>query len=384
LADEDPRLEKLMSHLFEPFTLKGVTLRNRIVASPMCMYSSPGGIIGNWHYAHLAQLAAGGAGLVTVEMTAVSPEGRLTWGDSGLWNDEQMAALKPAVAAIKADGAVPGIQLGHAGRKGSANRPWEGDNQIADDAPNGWPIVAPSPLAFGGNNLWKTPLEMSVADIARVQADFVAAARRAREVGFEYLELHFGHGMLAQSFFSPYSNHREDEYGGSFDNRGRFLLETIAAVRELWPDEYPLAVRFGVIEYDGRDEETLAESIRLIKLFKEIGLDFLSVSMGFSTMNADIPWGPAFLAPVTERVRREADLPVAIAWGMGTPELADDVIRNGQADLVKVGRALLANPHWPYIAAAALGIARPSWATLPAPYAHWLERYHPETGVAPA
>lgn len=373
-----------MPHLFDPLTLKGVTFRNRIVASPMCMYSSPGGVIGDWHYAHLAQLAAGGAGLVTVEMTAVAPEGRLTWGDSGLWNDEQMAALTPAVTAIKAGGAVPGIQLGHAGRKGSANRPWEGDDQIADDAPNGWPTLAPSPLAFGGDKLWKTPVEMSVADIARVQSDFVAAARRASSAGFEYLELHFGHGMLAQSFFSPYSNHRGDEYGGSFEGRGRFLLETVAAVREVWPNDLPLAVRFGVIEYDGRDEDTLAESIRLIRLFKEAGVDFLSVSMGFSTTTADIPWGPAFMTPVTERVRREAGLPVAIAWGMGTPELADNAVRRGQADLVKIGRALLANPHWPYTAAVSLGVERPSWATLPAPYAYWLERYHPETAIAPA
>lgn len=372
-----------MTHLFEPFTLRSVILRNRIVASPMCLYSATDGIIGDWHHAHLAQLAAGGAGLVCVEMTAVSPEGRLTWGDSGLWNDEQMAALKPAVAAIKADGAVPGIQLGHAGRKASANRPWEGDNQIADDAPRGWPIIAPSPLAFGSENLWKVPSEMSVADIARVQGDFVAAAQRAGDAGFEYLELHFGHGMLAQSFFSPYSNHREDDYGGSFDARARFLLETIAAVREVWPNEYPLAMRFGVIEYDGRDEETLAESIKLIKLAKQVGLDFLSVSVGFSTVDADIPWGPAFMAPVAERVRRETGLPVAIAWGMGTPEVADKAVRNGQADLVKIGRALLANPHWPYAAAAALGVERPSWATLPTPYAYWLERYHPETAVAP-
>ena len=372
-----------MPHLFDPFTLKNVSLRNRIVASPMCMYSAPDGVLTEWHYAHLGQLAAGGAGLVTVEMTAVSPEGRLTWGDSGLWNDEQMEALRPAVVAIKADGAVPGIQLGHAGRKASANRPWEGDNQIADDAPNGWPIIAPSPIAFGGDNLWKTPREMAIDDIRRVQSDFAQAARRALDAGFQYLELHFGHGMLAQSFFSTYSNHRRDEYGGSYDSRARFLLETVAAVRDVWPEEFPLSVRFGVIEYDGRDEETLTESTALVKQMKAAGVDILSVSMGFSTMTAQIPWGPGFMAPIAERVRREADLPVAIAWGMGTPKLADDAVRNGQGDIVKIGRALLANPHWPYVAAAALGVERPSWATLPPPYAYWLERCQPETGVAP-
>jgi 2,4-dienoyl-CoA reductase-like NADH-dependent reductase (Old Yellow Enzyme family) len=372
-----------MADLFEPFTLKSVTLRNRIVAPPMCTYSATDGIIGDWHYAHLAQLAAGGAGLVTVEMTAVSPEGRLTWGDSGLWNNEQRDALKPAAAAIKAAGSVPGIQIGHAGRKGSANRPWEGDDQIEDGAPNGWPIIAPSPLAFGSDNLWKTPMEMSVEDIRRVQNDFVAAAQRAHQAGFEYLELHFGHGMLAQGFFSPYSNHRQDDYGGSFDNRSRFLLETIAAVRQVWPDKYPLAMRFGVIEFDSKDDETLEESITFIKRAKHAGLDFVSVSIGFSTMSANIPWGPAFLAKVTERVRHETGLPVAIAWGMGTPQLADEAIRNGRADMVKIGRALLANPHWPYYAAKSLGVTNPSWATLPAPYAHWLERYNPDTGVAP-
>ncbi|MET0505848.1 MAG: NADH:flavin oxidoreductase/NADH oxidase [Luteibacter sp.] len=372
-----------MPHLFDPFTLKGITLRNRIVASPMCMYSATEGVLGEWHYAHLAQLAAGGAGLVCVEMTAVSPEGRLTWGDSGLWNDEQMAALKPAVAAIKAGGAIPGIQLGHAGRKASTNRPWEGDNQLPDDAPHGWPIIAPSPLAFGGEKLWKVPVGMNDRDIERVRDDFVAAARRAHAAGFEWLELHFGHGMLAQSFFSPYSNHRDDAYGGDFDNRARFLLETIAAVRDVWPEAYPLSVRFGVIEYDGRDEETLAESIRLIRRFRDLGIDFLSVSLGFSTLDAVIPWGPAFMAPVTQRVRAETGLPVAIAWGMGTPGLADQALRRGDADLVKIGRALLANPHWPYVAAATLGVETPSWATLPAPYAHWLERYHPEDAIAP-
>lgn len=372
-----------MSSLFEPLTLKGATLRNRIVASPMCMYSATDGVLGPWHHAHLAQLAVGGAGLVVVEMTAVLPEGRLTWGDSGLWNDEQMEALRPAVAAIRNAGAVPGIQLGHAGRKASANRPWEGDDQLPDDTPNGWPIIAPSPLAFGTDKLWKTPREMSLFDIARVQRDFAEAARRAREAGFEYLELHFGHGMLAQSFFSSHSNQRLDGYGESLDGRGRFLLETIAGVREVWPDDRPLSVRFGVIEFDGRDEETLAESIALVRSFGTAGVDLISVSLGFSTPEANIPWAPAFTAPLAERVRRETGLPVAVAWGMGTPHLADEAVRNGQADLVNIGRALLANPHWPYSAAVALGVPRPSWVTLPPQYAFWLERYHPEDAVAP-
>jgi len=344
-----------MSALFEPFKLKDVSLRNRIAIPPMCQYTAVDGLINDWHRVHLAGLARGGAGLLIVEATAVSPEGRITPGCAGLWNDEQAQAFAPVVASIKAAGAVPGIQIGHAGRKASANVPWEGDDHI-------------------GAHLPRVPKAMTLEDIARVREDFVAAAKRARDAGFEWLELHFAHGYLGQSFFSTHSNQRNDAYGGSLDNRSRFLLETLAAVRKVWPEHLPLTARFGVIEYDGRDEETLAESIELAKNFKREGLDMLSVSVGFSTPTADIPWAPAFLAPIAERVRKEADLPVSSAWGIDTPELADRSVGNGQLDLVMVGRAHLADPHWPYHAARKLGIERPSW-TLPAPYAHWLERY---------
>ena len=362
-----------MSSLFEPFTLKDVTLRNRIAVPPMCQYSANDGLINDWHRVHLAGLARGGAGLVIVEATGVSPEGRITPGCTGLWNDEQAQAFVPVVEAIKAAGAVPGIQIGHAGRKASSNRPWEGDDHIAVDDPRGWQTIAPSAIAFGAN-LPKVPQAMTLQDIERVRGDFVAEARRARDAGFQWLELHFAHGYLGQSFFSAHSNQRDDRYGGSVENRSRFLLETLAAVREVWPENLPLTTRFGVIEYDGRDEETLAESIALVKGFKERGLDMLSVSIGFSTPTANIPWAPAFLAPIAERVRREAGLPVSSAWGIGTPELAEGTLQSDQLDLVMVGRAHLADPHWPYAAARSLGIDRPSW-TLPAPYAHWLERY---------
>ena len=362
-----------MPSLFEPFKLKDVPLRNRIAVPPMCQYTAKDGLVNDWHKVHVAGLARGGAGLVIVEATAVSPEGRITPGCTGLWSDEHAQAFVPVVEAIKAAGAVPGIQIGHAGRKASANVPWEGDDHIPADDPRGWATIAPSAIPFGGN-LPKVPKAMTLQDIARVRADFVAAARRARDSGFQWLELHFAHGYLAQSFFSVHSNQRDDLYGGSLENRSRFLLETLAAVREVWPEHLPLTARFGVIEYDGRDDETLAESIELAKGFKREGLDMLSVSVGFSTPAADIPWAPAFLAPIAERVRREANLPVSSAWGIGTPELAQRTLQDGQLDLVMVGRAHLANPHWPYDAARALGIERPSW-TLPAPYAHWLERY---------
>ncbi|WDD91804.1 NADH:flavin oxidoreductase/NADH oxidase [Burkholderia sp. FERM BP-3421] len=362
-----------MSALFEPFKLKDVTLRNRIAVPPMCQYVAEDGLINDWHQVHLAGIARGGAGLVIAEATAVAPEGRITPGCAGLWNDAQAEAFARSAAAIKAAGAVPGIQLAHAGRKASANRPWDGDDHIADHDPRGWPLIAPSAVPFGAH-LPKVPRAMTLDDIARVQADFVAAAQRARDAGFEWLELHFAHGYLGQSFFSVHSNQRDDAYGGSAENRGRFLVETLAAVRRVWPEHLPLTARFGVIEYDGRDEETLAESIALTRRLKEVGLDLLSVTIGFSTPTAQIPWGPAFLAPIAERVRRDARLPVASAWGIDTPQLAERVIADGQLDLVMVGRAHLADPHWPYYAAKTLGVERPSW-TLPAPYAHWLERY---------
>lgn len=369
-----------MSTLFTPFKLKDVSLRNRIVAPPMCQYSAVDGLVNEWHRVHLSQLARGGAGLVTVEATAVSPEGRITPGDTGLWNDTQADAFGPIVSGIKAAGAVPGIQLGHAGRKASSNPPWKGDDHIFDE--RGWETIAPTAMKFDEQHLSKTPRAMTLADIAAVQADFAAAAGRARDAGFEWLELHFAHGYLAQSFFSPHSNRREDQYGGSAENRGRFLVETLAEVRKVWPENLPLTVRFGVVEFDGRDEETLAESIELVKDFKREGLDLLSASVGFSTPDVEIPWGPGFLAPIAERVRREVEIPVASGWGIDTPELADRAVRDGQMDLVKVGRALLSNPHWPYQAAIALQVDQPSW-TLPAPYAYWLERYKPSAVVAP-
>ena len=362
-----------MSALFQPFKLKDVSLRNRIAIPPMCQYMATDGVVNDWHQVHYPALARGGAGLLIVEATAVSPEGRITPGCTGLWNDTQAEALAPIAAAIKAAGAVPGIQLAHAGRKASANRPWEGDDHIAESDARGWATIAPSALAFGAN-LPQVPMAMTLEDIARVRADFVAAAKRARDAGFEWLELHFAHGYLGQSFFSVHANQRTDQYGGDFAGRSRFLLETLEAVRGVWPEHLPLTARFGVIEYDGRDEQTLAESIDLTRAFKAGGLDLLNVSVGFSVPDTSIPWGSAFLASVAERVRREAGLPVASSWGIDSPKVAERVVAEGQMDLVMIGRAHLTNPHYPYMAAQELGVERPSWV-LPAPYAHWLERY---------
>ncbi|QHI99328.1 NADH:flavin oxidoreductase/NADH oxidase [Xylophilus rhododendri] len=362
-----------MSHLFAPFQLKDAVLRNRIAVPPMCQYSAIDGLVTDWHLPHYTALARGGAGLVIVEATGVSPEGRITPGCLGLWNDTQAEGLARIAAAIKAGGAVPGIQIGHAGRKASAHKPWEGDDHIAAGDPSGWATIAPSAIAYGGN-LPQLPRAMTLDDIARVQADFVAAAVRARDAGFEWLELHFAHGYLAQSFFSAHSNQRDDAYGGDAQRRSRFLRETLAAVREVWPENLPLTARFGVIEYDGRDEETLQDSIELVKAFKQGGLDMLNVSVGFTIPDTSIPWGPAFLAPVSERVRRETGLPVASSWGFDSPANADEAVAQQQIDLAMIGRAHLSNPHWSYQAALQLKEAKPSWV-LPAPYAHWLERY---------
>ena len=362
-----------MSALFQPYTLKDITLRNRIAVPPMCQYMAVDGQANDWHLSHYAGMARGGAGLVIVEATAVAPEGRITPGCTGIWNDDLAQAFVPVVKAIKAAGSVPGIQIAHAGRKASANRPWEGDDHIAEGNARGWQTIAPSAIAFGGG-LPKVPRAMDLDDIARVQQNFVDAAVRAREVGFEWLELHFAHGYLAQSFFSAHSNQRDDIYGGSVENRSRFLLETLKAVRAVWPEHLPLTIRFGVLEFDGRDEQTLLESIGLVRQFKDAGMDMLSVSMGFTIPDVAIPWGPAFMGPIAERVRREAGVPVSSAWGFGTPAIAERVVKDEQLDVVMVGKAHLANPHWAYFAAKELGVERASWV-MPAPYAHWLERY---------
>lgn len=370
-----------MSALFSTFTLKDVTLRNRVAVPPMCQYSAVDGFVTDWHEAHYLGVARGGPGLVVVEATGVSPEGRITPGCLGLWDDAQAEGLARIAAGIRKAGAVAGIQIGHAGRKASANRPWEGDDHIADDA-GGWPIIGPSALA-ASPALWKTPRAMDEADIARVQADFVSAAIRARDAGFEWLELHFAHGYLAQSFFSTHSNTRTDRWGGDAEGRGRFLVETLAAVRKVWPERLPLTARFGVVEFDGRDEETLAEAIALVGRLRDGGLDLLSVSMGFTAAEAQIPWGPAFMAPIAARVRRETGLPTATAWGMDAPADAEAAIARGDMDLAMIGRAHLADPHFAYRAAKELGIEKPAGSTLPDAYAYWLARYPgPQKGAS--
>lgn len=364
-----------MPGLFDSYSLKNVTLRNRIAVAPMCQYMATDGVANDWHFAHYAGLARGGAGLVIVEATSATPEGRISWADLGLWNDEQAAALKKVAALIKAGGAVPGIQIGHAGRKASANRPWEGDDHLPQDDAHGWETIAPSAIAFG-KNLPRVPREMSIEDIRRVQAATVRAAERARDAGFEWLQLHFAHGYLAQNFFSPFSNTRTDAYGGSAENRARYLIETFRAVRAVWPEDRPLAVRMSVIEYAGDDEAMQREAIALLRQMKADGLDFADVSAGFNTGEAKIPWGKNFLVPVAERVLTETGLPGSTAWFLTRDAAeADALIRDGKLDLVSYARPFLEDPHFPYRLAKELKLEKAAWATLPAPYAHWVSRY---------
>ncbi|HEY4123752.1 MAG TPA: NADH:flavin oxidoreductase/NADH oxidase [Rhizomicrobium sp.] len=360
-----------MSQLFSEFHIKGVALRNRIAVSPMCQYSAIDGVPNAWHMVHLGARAIGGAALVIAEATAVSPEGRITPGCTGLWNDKQAEAWAPIVKFVKAQGAVPGIQIAHAGRKASANKPWEGDDHIPAGDPRSWDPLGPSPVAFGAN-LPRTPKEMTKEEILRVQGDFVAAAKRALAAGFEWLELHFAHGYLAQSFFSPIANKRTDEYGGSFENRARFLIDTLKAVRAIWPEKYPLTIRFGVSDFHA-DGQPLEESIAMVKMFKNHHLDLIDVSLGFNTPDiSGVPWGPGFLAPIAERIKKEAGILTAVGWLISEPQQAEDIIAKGQANLIMLAHKELDDPHFPYHAAKALGVANPQ-NVLPPQYAFWLK-----------
>lgn len=362
-----------MPNLFSEFVLKDVRLKNRVAVSPMCQYSAIDGVVNDWHRVHLGALASGGASLVVAEATAVSPEGRITPGCTGLWNDGQAEAFAPIVRFIKDHGSVPGIQIAHAGRKASANKPWEGDDHIPAGHPDAWEPLGPSAIAFGGG-LSRVPREISVEEIGRIRDAFAASAGRALEAGFEWLELHFAHGYLGQSFFSPLANKRTDEYGGSFKNRARFLLETLAAVRRVWPENLPLTARLGVLDYvDG--EQPMEESIELVRLMKAEGLDFIDVSMGFNTPDVSrVPWGEhAFLAPIAKRIRDEVGIPAATSWNISDPAKTDELIRTEQVDLVFLAKALLSDPHWPYHAAQTLGVDKPQ-RLLPDQYAHWLKR----------
>ena len=338
-------------HLFQPLTIKSVTLRNRIGVSPMCQYSSEDGVATDWHLVHLGSRAVGGAGLVIAEATAVAPEGRITPGDAGIWAEKHIEPIARINRFIKSQGAVPGIQIAHAGRKASAALPWNGGASLANDK-GGWETIAPSAIAFGGE-LKKIPRTISETEIMQVQNEFVAAAKRSLAAGVEFLELHFAHGYLAHEFLSPISNQRTDKFGGSFENRTRFAVETARAVRAEWPDKFPLAARISATDWvkGGWDIE---QSIELARRLKTEGVDLIDCSSGGNVPDAKIPVGAGYQVNFAERIRREAGIATAAVGMITEPTHADEIIRNGRADIVLLAREFLREPYWPRIAASAL------------------------------
>lgn len=349
--------------LFEPITLRSLTIPNRVWMSPMCQYSAAAdgpevGAPNDWHFVHLATRAVGGAGLILAEATAVSPEGRISPFDLGLWNDHQAEAFTRITRLLTEHGTVPGIQLAHAGRKASTDRPWRGGGQLTPEQ-GGWQPIAPSPIPFADGS--PTPAELTVDEIKRVVDDFARAAERALRAGFQVVEVHGAHGYLIHEFLSPHSNHRTDAYGGPFENRIRLALEVVDAVRSVWPDDLPVFFRVSATDWlpDGQGW-TPDDTVRLAKELLARGVDLLDTSTGGIAPKVAIPTGPGYQVPFAARVRTETGLPVAAVGEITDPHQAEQILTSGQADAVLLGRELLRNPYWPYHAARALGM-RSNW-----------------------
>jgi 2,4-dienoyl-CoA reductase-like NADH-dependent reductase (Old Yellow Enzyme family) len=341
------------SLLFEPLRLRAVTLRNRIAVSPMCQYSAVDGFANDWHLVHLGSRAAGGAALVMMEATAVEPRGRISPFDTGIWKDAHVEFLSRIAGFLQSQGAVAGIQLAHAGRKAATARPWEGGRPVAESA-GGWQPVAPSAVPFGDGD--PAPHELSAAEIHRIVEAFRAAARRALAAGFQLVEVHAAHGYLAHQFLSPLSNRRQDQYGGSLENRMRFTLETVEAVRAVWPENLPLFVRISATDWvpGGWD---IADSVELARRLKPLGVDLVDCS----SPAQQIPLGPGYQAPFAERIRREAGIPTGAVGLITTAQQAEQILSDEKADLVLLAREFLRDPYFPIHA------ARESGARLPAP-----------------
>ncbi|MCP9960127.1 MULTISPECIES: NADH:flavin oxidoreductase/NADH oxidase [Streptomyces] len=347
-----------MSALFEPRTLRSLTVPNRVWMAPMCQYSAeasgPGtGVANDWHFAHYAARATGGTGLILLEATAVSPEGRITPYDLGIWNGTQVEALRRITGFLKGQGTVAGIQIAHAGRKASTERPWKGGAPLGADA-RGWRPVGPSPVPFDEGH--PVPEELSPERIRSVVGEFAAAARRALDAGFEVVEIHGAHGYLIGEFLSPHSNRRTDAYGGSFENRTRFALEVVDAVREVWPGELPLFFRISATDWlEEGAGWTADDTVRFAALLQERGVDLLDVSTGGNAPRARIPVGPGFQVPFAARVKAETGLPVAAVGLITEAVQAEKIVAGGEADAVLLGRELLRNPSWARHAARELG-----------------------------
>jgi 2,4-dienoyl-CoA reductase-like NADH-dependent reductase (Old Yellow Enzyme family) len=333
--------------LFTPLTIGEITFRNRIFVSPMCQYSSEEGLPTDWHLVHLGSRAVGGAGMVMVEATAVTPDGRITPYDSGIWSDAQAEAFQRITRFIRQQGAVPGLQLAHAGRKASTDQPWRGGKPLGRDA-GGWTPVAPSAVPFDKD--YPSPREMNARDLDNVLEAFVAAARRAHDAGFQCIELHMAHGYLLHEFLSPLSNRRADEYGGPLANRMRFPLRVAQAVRKEWPAGLPLLVRISASDWteDGWD---LDQSVQLSHALKKIGVDMIDCSSGGLLPSAQVPIGPGYQTPFAERIRREAGIATAAVGLITEPIQAEHILLTGQADAVVLAREMLRDPYWPLRAA---------------------------------
>lgn len=340
-----------MTHLFEPLIQRGITFRNRIVVSPMCQYSSQDGYANDWHLIHLSSRAVGGAGLVFTEAAAVEPRGRISPQDLGIWKQEHAEALAKVVSLIEEFGALAGIQLAHAGRKGSTAIPSQGGGAIAE-AEGGWSVVAPSAIAF--NDSSPVPQALTLEGIQEITQAFVKAAQLAVEAGFKVIEVHAAHGYLLHEFCSPLSNHRDDEYGGSFENRTRFLREVVQAVRDVVPESFPVWVRISATDWLENGWE-IEQSVALAEKLKYLGVDLIDCSSGGLLPGAKIPVAPGYQVPFAERIREATNIQTGAVGVITEPEQADRIIRQGQADVVLIGREFLRDPYWPLRAAKVLG-----------------------------
>jgi 2,4-dienoyl-CoA reductase-like NADH-dependent reductase (Old Yellow Enzyme family) len=340
-----------MPKLFEPIQIKSIELKNRIVVSPMCEYSSVDGFSNDWHLVHLGSRAVGGAGLIITEAAAVSPEGRITPDDLGIWKDEHVAGLKRIITFIESQGSIAGIQLAHAGRKASHSSPWKGGKMLSFEE-GGWETVAPDSIPFRENE--RNPVALDKRGIEKVITDFKDAAVRSLRAGFKVIEIHGAHGYLLHEFFSPLSNRRKDEYGGSFENRIRLLLQVVDAIKEVWPEELPLFVRISASDWT-EGGWTLEESVKLARILQTKGVDLIDCSSGGNIPHAKITVGPGYQVHFAETIKKETGILTGAVGIITTPEQAEEIVASGQADVIIIARQLLRDPYFPLHAAKALG-----------------------------
>jgi 2,4-dienoyl-CoA reductase-like NADH-dependent reductase (Old Yellow Enzyme family) len=331
----------MSSQLFSPLKIKSITFQNRITISPMCQYSAVDGFANDWHLVHLGSRATGGSGLIIQEATAVSPEGRISPSDLGLWSDDHIQKLQSITKFIISQGSVPGIQLAHAGRKASVSSPWYGNKKLPQNQ-GGWEIFAPSAISYHENE--QVPTALDIVGIQKVITDFKSATRRAKQVGYQVLEIHSAHGYLLHQFLSPLTNSRTDEYGGSFENRTRLLLEVLQAVQSEWSKELPLLVRISATDW-AEGGWNIEESVQLSKILKEKGVDLIDVSSGGLVSHQQIPLGPNYQVPFAEKIKKETGILTGAVGLITTSQQAEEIVSSGKADLVLFARESLRNPN---------------------------------------